>query len=104
VPNITALARLSGKRGVLTWQPYTLDTSKGFVTNIEVYYQNVPVSSTGCPSSLDSRSAKFIRVGVNESRYIFTELLAEEEYCVAVKAGTAAGNMSSEVHRLPCKY
>jgi hypothetical protein len=23
---------------------------------------------------------------------------------VAVKAGTAAGNMSSEVHRLPCKY
>ena len=102
VPNITALARLSGKRGVLTWQPYTLDTSKGFLTNIEVYYQSVPVTSTGCPSSLD-RSAKIIRVGANESRYVFTELLAEEEYCVAVKAGTAIGNMSSIVLRLPCK-
>ena len=102
VPNITALARLSGKRGVLTWQPYTLDTSKGFLTNIEVYYQSVPVTSTGCPPSLD-RSAKIVRVGTNESRYVFTELLAEEEYCVAVKAGTAVGNMTSNVHRLPCK-
>ena len=102
VPNITALARLSGKRGVLTWQPYTLDTSKGFLTNIEVYYQSVPVTSTGCPSLLD-RSAKIIRVGANESRYVFTDLLAEEEYCVAVRAGTAIGNMTSVVLRLPCK-
>ena len=102
MPNITALARLSGKRGVLTWQPYTLDTSKGFLTNIEVYYQSVPVTSTGCPSSLD-RSAKIIQVGTNESRYVFTELLAEEEYCVAVKAATAVGNMTSVVLRLPCK-
>ena len=102
-PNITALARLSGTRGILTWQPYTLDTSKGFLTKLEVSYLTVPATSTGCPSSLNN--AKIIRVGVNEIRYIFTELQAEEEYCVAVKAWTTAGSSpSSEVQRLPCKF
>ena len=103
VPNITALARLSGTRGVLTWQPYTLDTSKGFLTKFEVSYLTVPATVTGCPSSLNN--AKIIRVEVNETRHIFTELQAEEEYCVAVKAWTAAGQSpSSEVQRLPCKF
>ena len=41
----------------------------------------------------------------NEIRYIFTELQAEEVYCVAVKAWTTAGSSpSSEVQRLPCKF
>ena len=103
VPNITALARLSGTRGILTWQPYTLDTSKGFLTKIEVSYLIVPVTSIRCPSSLDS--AKIIRIEVNESRYTFADLQAEEEYCVAVRAWTATGpSPYSEVQRLPRKY
>ena len=41
----------------------------------------------------------------NEIRYIFTELQAEEMYCVAVKTWTTAGSSpSSEVQRLPCKF
>lgn len=102
MPNITALARLSGTRGILTWQPYTLDTSKGFLTKIEVSYLVVPVTSSRCPS-LDN--AKIIRIEVNESRYTFTDLQAEEEYCVAVRAWTATGSSPySEVQRLPRKY
>ena len=101
VANITALARLSGTRAILTWQPYTLDTSKGFLTKVEVAYQIIPVTSTRCPS-LDS--AKVISVNINESRYTFTDLQAEDEYCVAVRAWTARGSSQySEVQRLPCK-
>ena len=100
VPNITTLARLSGTDGLLAWYPYTLDTSKGFLTKLEVSYLTVPVTSRGCPQSLDN--AKTISVAVNESGYKFTQLQAEEEYCVAVKAWTAAGpGPSSEVMRLP---
>lgn len=102
VPNITALARLSGKDGVLTWQPYSLDTSKGFLTDVEVIYKSVPVSSTGCPGTLDRPN--IISINSTESRYVFTYLEAEEEYCIAVRASTAKGSSQySEVQRLPCK-
>ena len=46
-----------------------------------------------------------MEISYNEIRYIFTELKAEEVYCVAVKAWTIAGSSpSSEVQRLPCKF
>ena len=89
MPNITALARVTGTDGVLTWQPYTLDTSKGFLTKVEVAYQKAAPNIKVCPSI---EGAKVIIVGVNQSTYRFSDLVAEEEYCVAVRAWTAAGS------------
>lgn len=105
VPNITALARVSGTGAILTWQSYTLDTSKGFLTKVEVAYQSVPVTTTTCPTITDVSGAKVIRVDPpDETMYNFADLQAEQEYCVAVRAWTATGSRGySDALRLPCK-
>lgn len=101
MPNITALARLTGTEAVLTWQPYTLDSSKGFLTKVELAYQAVPVTSKQCPS-IDT--AKVISIPVNQSMYNFQDLEPEEEYCVAVRGWTSMGTSGySTQQRLPRK-
>lgn len=101
MPNITTLARLSGTEAVVAWQPYTLDTAKGFLTTVELAYQSVPVTSRNCPTF---NNPKVININVNQSMYRFTDLQAEEEYCVAVRGTTAIGPSEYSVQqKLPCK-
>lgn len=102
MPNITALARVSGTEGVLTWQPYTLDTSKGFLTKVEVAYQRALTSTNMCPPI---ESAKVITVAVNQTVYPASSLIAEEEYCFAVRAWTSAGSSGFSTQQiLPREY
>ena len=101
MPNVTALARLSGTDAIVTWEPYTLDTAKGFLTNVELAYQSVPVTTRDCPAF---SNPKVITINVNQSAYNFTDLQAEEEYCVAVRASTATGSSEYSVRqKLPCE-
>lgn len=101
MPNITALARLSGTDAIVTWEPYTLDTAKGFLTKVELAYQSVPVTTRDCPAF---NNQKVITINVNQSAYNFNDLQAEKEYCVAVRASTAIGSSEYSVRRkLPCE-
>ena len=102
MPNITALARQSGKAAVVTWQPYTLDTSKGFLTKVELAIQNVSVNTKQCPSV--NNKTNVTNVNVNESYYRFSDLHPEKEYCVSMRAWTANGSSEySMPQKLTCK-
>lgn len=109
-PNVDGLVRLSGVNGFVHWDQITLEHARGYLTSIELAYQNVPrIEEDGCNlSSSPDRVVVFTSPDYdlyNLSSYQLTNLKPNEEYCVSIRANTSAGGSNyTRGLRLSCEF